>query len=382
MKALFWVLGIVQTVLAYRVFSRMARSANGKRIAPDISSSGSPSTVSVLVPVLDEAERLGPCLARVAHQDELVREILVIDGGSTDETRFLIARAEREYGRIRFVDAAPVPVAINGKAYGLMRGAAAVSTESVWLLTIDADVRLAPGAVAAIVSFAEREQVRALSVASSQRIHGTGLGLLHPSMLATLVYRFGIPGHATSQIEEVQANGQCFLIAQELLKEMGGFESVLDSICEDVTLARSIANAGEPVGFFEAGDLVEVEMHRDAADAWRNWPRSLALQDRFVTRAAKLGMAEILLVQGAPLWMLAGGLATGKWRHPLVQLQGGLMTARLGVLAGTARAYPNRPWTYWLSPLADLPVILEIVRRSRQRSHVWRGRRIVAGERR
>ncbi len=56
------------------------------------------------------------------------------------------------------------------------------------------------------------------------------------------------------------------------------------------------------------------------------------------------------------------------------------MVARIGVLAGTRRAYLTRPWTYWLSPLADLPVTLEIMRRSRQKSHTWRGRTITSGE--
>jgi dolichol-phosphate mannosyltransferase len=47
------------------------------------------------------------------------------------------------------------------------------------------------------------------------------------------------------------------------------------------------------------------------------------------------------------------------------------------VLFGTARAYPQRPWTYWLSPLLDLPVVLRLIQRGLQRRHSWRGRRYV-----
>ncbi len=39
-----------------------------------------------------------------------------------------------------------------------------------------------------------------------------------------------------------------------------------------------------------------------------------------------------------------------------------LVAVRLGVLFGTARAYRRLPWTYWLSPLSDLPVALRIWR--------------------
>lgn len=54
-----------------------------------------------------------------------------------------------------------------------------------------------------------------------------------------------------------------------------------------------------------------------------------------------------------------------------------LLMARLGVLLGTARAYPRRPWTYWLSPLADVPAAAELGRSALRRRHVWRGRVLV-----
>lgn len=381
MKRLLWLLAIVQTVLAVRVFSRMARTADGERIEPATGTPRSGGSVAVIVPVLNEIERLAPCLQGLTLQSDVVREILVVDGGSTDGTASLIARAAVDDGRIHCIDAAPVPSDVNGKAYGLKRGSEDVRADIDWILTVDADVRLQPGAVESIVAFAEERQLRILSVATSQRIDDPALALLHPSMLTTLVYRFGIPGGATTNVSQVQANGQCFLIERNLLQELGGFERVLDSICEDVTLARSAAALGVPVGFYEGGELVDVEMYRDASDAWRNWPRSLPMTDRYSNRDATFGLLEVLLVQAAPLWLfLLGVLSTGK-RHRFTQMQGGLLAARVGVLAGTARAYPNRPWTYWLSPLADVAVSLEIIRRSRQRSHSWRGRRIVRGDR-
>ncbi|HEV2108170.1 MAG TPA: glycosyltransferase, partial [Thermomicrobiales bacterium] len=67
---------------------------------------------------------------------------------------------------------------------------------------------------------------------------GMAEGVIHPSLLATLVYRFGIPGQATDDVAKVQANGQCFLLERETLDSIGGFTSVQDSVCEDVTLAR------------------------------------------------------------------------------------------------------------------------------------------------
>ena len=58
----------------------------------------------------------------------------------------------------------------------------------------------------------------------------------------------------------------------------------------------------------------------------------------------------------------------------LVRLNVGLFAMRLGILVGTRRAYVSRPWTYWLSPLLDLPVALTLIWSAMQRDHTWRGR--------
>ena len=51
-----------------------------------------------------------------------------------------------------------------------------------------------------------------------------------------------------------------------------------------------------------------------------------------------------------------------------------VLIIRLGILFGVARAYPDRPWAYWLSPIADLPVVLRIIQFALRRRHRWRGR--------
>lgn len=380
MKPILWMIAALQLILAVRVFGRMVRTRGGQRIERLQPGGNHTGQVSVIVPVLDEVFRLGPCLESLRRQGCVVREIIVVDGGSIDGTPALISSSARRDPRIRFVDAAPVPAGVNGKAYGLAIGSQAVAPDSDWLLTIDADVRLEQDAIAAIFHHAQRNNLEALSVATQQRIRGRLIGLLHPAMLTTLVYRFGIPGHAVSRTAEVQANGQCFLVKRELLERAGGFEGLLETIAEDVTLARTIAELGKPVGFFESNGLVQVEMHVDGRDAWRNWPRSLPLRDRYAARRSDLGLAEVLLVQAAPPYLLLAALRAGGVRNPIAQLELGLILARLGVLAGTARAYRSRPWTYWISPFADLPVTLEIFRRSRQKVHVWRGRELIPGD--
>ncbi len=217
-----------------------------------------------------------------------------------------------------------------------------------------------------------------MSAASLQRLSGQGEAIVHPSLLTTLVYRFGIPGNVFKRADEVQANGQCFLVRSDVLRAVGGFKSAADSVCEDVTLARSLVAAGKRVGFYETDGLVTTEMYGTFDEALDNWTRSLPMKDRYSGKSGMIGLAEVLFVQALPFWRWLRGSNSGSgvigW-----QLNRVLLMMRLGVLTGTARAYPDRPWTYWLSPLMDLPVALRIIKTSVKRSHVWRGRTITPG---
>lgn len=367
----------VQALLATRVVWRLLRSAGGARITAEEARHASGEQVSVIVPVLNERQRLAPCLQGLTAQGPEVAEIVVVDGGSDDGTQQLVSLYTQRDPRVRLVETGPIPANWNGKAWGLQVGLRSAS--SCWILTIDADVRPAPLLVPSLLGRAKRAGLAALSIATLQEIDTVAEALLHPSLLTTLVYRFGIPGKSYAQVNAVQANGQCFLFRREPLEACGGFQAAYNSICEDVTMARTLVARGYPVGFYEAGELVSVKMYVGWRDAWRNWSRSLPMHDHFSGLNTLLGWLEVLLVQALPLPLLLVLWLLRKRQNWFFRLNGVLLAVRLGVLCGTARAYRRRPWSYWLSPLCDLPVALQLGKSALQRRHVWRGRILVRG---
>jgi dolichol-phosphate mannosyltransferase len=377
------ILAGAQVLAAWGVLDRLRRTAGGARVAPvgPAEAAGQGEQVSVVVPVLDEAERLGPCLEGLLLQGPEVAEVIVVDGGSVDGTAALVRGYQDRDSRVRLVDASPVPADWNGKAWGLQVGLQRSSPAGHWLLTIDADLRPGPGLAGALVAHARREGLSVLSVATAQVVSGAGEALVHPALLTTLVYRLGAPGRATRRIAEVQANGQCFLVRREVLIGAGGFAPARASLCEDVTLARHLARAGHAVGFYESDVPVAVRMYSGGREAWRNWPRSLTLRDRYAGWLPVLGLLEVTLVQALPLPLLVWLLGGRRWGSleggVLVGVNGVLGAVRLGVLGGTARAYREAPWTYWLSPLLDIPVALALWRSLGRREHTWRGRLLV-----
>lgn len=367
----------IQALLGARVFLRFLRTAGGGRIAALAALPAGGDRLAVIVPVLDEVDRLAPCLDGLLAQGPEVAEILVLDGGSADGTRDLVRRYIARDRRVRLVDAGPVPPQWNGKAWGLQAGLLGMCRDVPWVLMVDADVRPAPLLARSLLAHAQRTGLAALSVATRQELAGLGDALLHPALLTTLVYRFGLPGHSSRSLSRVQANGQCFLARRDVLVHTGAVAVARTSRCEDVTMARCLARAGWAVGFYEGDDLVRVQMYAGWRDTMRNWPRSLPLLDQYRRSGAVAGLVEVTLVQALPLPMTVVLAARGPRWMLLTNLV--LTLARLGVLAGTARAYRRPPWSYWLSPLCDLPATLLIWRSLLRRRHTWRGRVLVSG---
>ena len=340
----------------------------------EISYQPSTERASVILPVLNEAARIESALQSLIAQSEEVQEILIVDGGSTDGTQSIVERFKAQDPRIRLLDASPVDRRWTGKVWGLHFGLQHSDPTCQWILCVDADVRASPTLARALLAHAAKTGVSTFSVATRQQLSGKLEGLIHPAMLTTLVYRFGAPGTATRNLHKVQANGQCFLSRRDALLRSAALNAARTSLCEDITIARRLAECGETVGFYETvGSLIDVRMYGNWREAWTNWPRSLPMRDQYFGWREVLGLFGLLFFQALPLPALVMGLAFGA---PIrfFGLVGFLSALRIGVLFGVARAYPNRPWTYWLSPLCDLPVVLRIIQSALRRRHNWRGR--------
>lgn len=367
---MIWILGALQVFFALRLAATFCKTASGQKV--ETFNGPALDRVTVVLPVLNERLRIKACLASLIAQPAEVSEILVVDGGSSDGTREIIQEYQSRDRRVRLVDAAPMDPNWTGKAWGLYCGVRAADGAD-WVLCVDADASFAPELARSLLNHAHRIGVSHFSIATAQRVDGTFLGMLHPALLTTLVYRFGIPGKSTTDLHSVQANGQCFFSRRQTLLKTAAIEAAQHSLCEDITIVRRLAECGEAVGFYEAPRLAQVKMYETWREAWKNWPRSLPMRDRYFGWCEAIGLLEVLLIQALPLWILAVG-AVLSLPQPILTLNGILLLTRAGVLLGTARAYRGRPWSYWLSPLLDMPAVLRIITSALKHRQVWRDR--------
>lgn len=92
------------------------------------------SQVAVIIPTLNEAERIGDLLAQIAQQpSDVVLDILVADGGSTDGTPAIVNTAAGLDPRIRLVEN---PERIQSA--GINRAVALADTQADILIRVDA----------------------------------------------------------------------------------------------------------------------------------------------------------------------------------------------------------------------------------------------------
>ncbi len=381
-SALSFGLLLMQVPATAVLLSRLLKGPS--RHAPVKPSLGTPdllAKVSVVVPTLNEAERIGPCLSGLSLQSYEVREITIVDSYSQDGTGDLVKAAQQKDPRFRLMNDDPLPPGWVGRPWALHNGFLHSSEASEWILGIDADTQPSPGLVAGLVSTAQAQGYDLVSLSPQFILKYPGECWLQPALLMTLLYRFESAGVDTQVAERVMANGQCFLCRRSVLAEIGGYTSARASFCDDVTLARNIAARGFKVGFLDGAKVLKVRMYEGALETWKEWGRSLDLKDASSSDQLWGDLWLLLSVQALPLIVVLSALIypPASTPHSLVLgLNVFLLVIRWALLFAIAPSYDRTgakgSWLFWLSPLADPLAVLRIFLSANHTPTQWRGR--------
>jgi dolichol-phosphate mannosyltransferase len=316
----------------------------------------------VVVPARDEAERIGPCLAGLAGDRDVGETIVVVDPDDRSPTAEVAAAAGA-----RVVVAPPLPVGWVGKPWALEHGLAAAGGR--FLVTLDADTRPRPGLVAALAHELEARDADLVTAGTRFVCETVGERLLHPAMLATLVYRFGPAGAedpGRRRAHRAVANGQCQAFRREQLVSAGGFARAPDRMTDDIALARSLGADGWRIRFLDGADLISVRMHASGREVWREWGRSLSMQDVTPRGWQALDLLVLWLAMAAPPLRLLAGRAS--------PLDKALVGIRFALLLALRRVYERRGLAFWLSPLADALAAWRLTLSTLRPIRTWRGR--------
>lgn len=225
--------------------------------------------VSLLLPVRDEAHRLGPCVrALLAALDACGdrAELVVLDDGSTDGTGELLRQLAGDHPRVRVADGAELPSGWLGKPYACAQLADLAHAASTALVLVDADVVLAPDAVPAAVALLRWSGLdvvcpypRQVAATAAERLVQP---LLQWSILTTLPLR---AAERSPRPSMTAANGQFLVVDRAAYDRAGGHAAVRGEVLEDIALLRAVKTSGGSGGVVDGTALAQCRMY----DGWR-----------------------------------------------------------------------------------------------------------------
>lgn len=223
--------------------------------------------VAVLLPLRDEARRVTPCLRALLGQvGAPALSVTVLDDCSTDGTADVVRLVAGHDPRVQVLAGEALPAGWWGKTWAAHQlAAAAVSGGADVLVFVDADVVLAPNAVAATVALLRDAGLDLVCPCPRQRAGSVAERLVQPllqwSWLTTLPLRLA---ETSPRPSLSAANGQLLAVDTAAYQRAGGHRAVRAQLLEDLALVRAVKRTGGRGTVVDGTQLAQCRMY----DGW------------------------------------------------------------------------------------------------------------------
>lgn len=218
--------------------------------------------VTLVIPALNEESFLGDCLVSVRQQDYDKLQIVVVDGGSTDDTVGVVRRHMAEDERIELLHSPRknIPTSLN---------LATAAARGRWLVRVDAHSIVDPAYV--------RQAVAHLTTGSwggvGGRKDGVGRTPAGRAIAAAMASRFGVGGstyhHGTEEQEVDHIPFGAYPV--ELVRQLGGWDEQLTAN-EDYEFDYRLRQAGNRL-LFDPRIRIEWHCRQSIRDLFRQYHR-------------------------------------------------------------------------------------------------------------
>ncbi|MEI5674759.1 MULTISPECIES: glycosyltransferase [unclassified Nocardioides] len=336
--------------------------------SPDPAAAPAAESLAVLLPVRDEEDDVGPCVAallRAADRWPGPVRVLVLDDESSDGTAARLADVAD--ARLEVLRGTPPPPGWLGKPWACQQ-LADTAPEADLLVLVDADVRLAPYALTATAALLRDAGLDLVCPYPRQEATGALERLVQPllqwSWMSTLPLGLA---ERSPRPSLSAANGQLLAVDAAAYRRAGGHAAVRDEVLEDLALLRALKAVGGRGVVAEGSGVASCRMYDGAAELRAGYGKSLwAAFGSPVGAAGALGL--LALTHVVPAAAALRGSRTG-----LVGYGAGVLSRILVARRTGGRAWPD-PLAHPVSVLALAALTADSVRgRRRGRLH-WKGR--------
>jgi len=233
-----------------------------------------PQPISVLIPARNESANVRGALTSVLENRGSEFEVIVLDDHSEDDTAAIVQEFAAWDPRVRLVSAPPLPAGWCGKQHACH--VLSQHANHPLLLFMDADVRLAPDALARVGAFistdplTDRQARSANSPALASGVPRQLTATLLEKMLIPLIH-FVLLGflpiwrmRRCTKPAYGAGCGQLFIARANAYRAAGGHASIRDSLHDGLTLPRAFRRAGFKTDLFDASDVATCRMYRSS----------------------------------------------------------------------------------------------------------------------
>ena len=352
-------------------------------LRPEHSPEKTPS-VSVCIPARNEALNIGACVQAVLNSDWPELEIIVVDDRSDDDTGEVARSVANGDSRLRVIDGVEPPSGWAGKPWACFR--AAKESKGAWLIFVDADVRLDPKAIQAIVETAAQHNLSMLSLFGTWIVEGFWESVLVPAV--GWLIRGAIDLDKVNDISQVEAfaNGQCIAMRRDSYFGVEGHQSVKDQVLEDVRFAEVVKRNGMGVQVRPAPWAFKVRLYRSLKEIVNGYTKNL-YEGLGRNPVAGFGAALFLCVCALlpfvlAILLLVGVLFLGWNVVPLTTVGWlwGIVALQFLFRYRQEKRDGRSGWYACAQPIANVLVIWILLRSTMKVSVAWKGRQFIDGK--
>ena len=226
--------------------------------------------VSIIVPTLNEENNIENCLDSITQLDYSNKEIIVVDGGSTDKT----VELAKKYP-VKVIVEPNLPDGWVGKSYGCHVGYLAANGEV--LLFTDADTKHESYSLRVAISHFKGTNSTLFSIYPYQICERWYEYLI--SYFYFLSYLAAGPRKDINNPYDKNsfiASGQYMMFSRDGYERIGGHLAISGSLVEDVALAKLVKEKEEILNFVDGNKLITTRMYPDKfADFFRAFRRAV-----------------------------------------------------------------------------------------------------------
>lgn len=270
----------------------------------EIADSSDSSLVSIILPVRNQAKTIVECVGSLVFIEYPRKEIIVVDGGSTDGTRDLLKPFNNQ---ITLVEEDPLPQDWVGKNWACHLGYKKAKGEL--LLFTDGDSIHSTDSLSRAVTFLRSQKADMVTLAPGTILRTFWERVLQPPIFLLIMILVGGKMVNDDHRRNAIGNGQYMLFTREAYEKIGGHASVKDKIVEDYNLARLLKKEGLKLRFVTGQDVLGVRMYDSLAEIWRGWRKNFyAVSEKNMFGKATLRMILMFTFLVLPFIVLCYGL--------------------------------------------------------------------------